>query len=109
MRGSNNYITTVDPKDVSSMLELQTLRNLIKKQNALLRKRASQASMNYGPQKLVQFYVKCQGRGPRVKVTATEDKEVKAEYTFDKLKDAIVFENQMSKKGYTTQVERVLL
>ena len=43
------------------------------------------------------------------KVTATEDKEVKAEYTFDQLKDAIVFENQMSKKGYTTQVERVLL
>ena len=46
MRGSpSNYITTVDPKDVSSMLELQTLRNLVKKQNAVLRKRASQASM----------------------------------------------------------------
>ena len=43
------------------------------------------------------------------KVIATEDKEVKAEYTFDQLKDAIVFEDQMSKKGYTTQVERVLL
>jgi hypothetical protein len=67
MRYSSSYITTVDPKDVSSMLELQTIRNLVKKQNAVLRKRASQASMNYGPQKLVQFYVKCQGRGPRVK------------------------------------------
>ena len=67
MRYSSSYITTVDPKDVSSMLELQTIRNLVKKQNAVLRKRASQASMNYGLQKLVQFYVKCQGRGPRVK------------------------------------------
>jgi hypothetical protein len=43
------------------------------------------------------------------KVIATENEEVKADYIFDQLKDAIIFENQMSKKGYTTQVERVLL
>ncbi len=43
------------------------------------------------------------------KVIATEDKEVKADYLFDKLKDAIVFEEQMRKKGFDTHVERVLL
>jgi hypothetical protein len=67
MRYSSSYVMTADPKCASSMLELQNLRDLVKKQNAILRRRASQASMNYGPQKLVQFYVKCQGRGPRVK------------------------------------------
>ena len=43
------------------------------------------------------------------KVIATEDKEVKADYIFDQLKDAIIFEEQMRKKGYDTKVERVLL
>ena len=29
-----------------------------------------------------------------------------AEYTFDMLKDAVVFENQMKDKGYTTETVR---
>ena len=43
------------------------------------------------------------------KVIATEDKEVKADYIFDQLKDAIIFEEQMRKKGFDTHVERILL
>ena len=43
------------------------------------------------------------------KVIATQDKEVKADYIFDQLKDAIIFEEQMRKKGFNTHVERILL
>ena len=54
---SENYIMTADPKCASTMLELQTIRNTVKSMNAMLRSGTSS----------MQFYVKCQGRGPRVK------------------------------------------
>ena len=67
MRASTSYVKTVDPKCAADMLELQSIRNLVKQQNAVLRQASQRASMTFGPQKLVQFYVKCHGRGPRVK------------------------------------------
>ena len=62
---TDSYVMTADPKCSASMLELQTIRNTIKMMNKTLRNSAQQGSMTFGPQKLVQFYVKCQGRWGR--------------------------------------------
>ena len=56
----------------STMLELQTIRNTVKSMNAMLRRSGTKPSSMHGEimhrtQRPVQFYVKCQGRGPRVK------------------------------------------
>ena len=59
---TNSYVMTADPRCSASMLELHTIRNTIKMMNKTLRNSAQQGSMTFGPQKLVQFYVKCQGR-----------------------------------------------
>jgi hypothetical protein len=68
MRSSKNYVMTAHVKSAGDMLELETIRKSVKIINKELRRfkygtRAQKSG--YGSQSYSQFYVKCQGRGPR--------------------------------------------
>ena len=75
MRGSFNYVKTLHAKCAGDMLELETIRNVVKainKDNSHTEKWAKYRFENgYSvtvPSKLPRYYVKCQARGPRTSV-----------------------------------------
>ena len=68
MRNSKNYVMTAHVECAGDMLELENIRKAVKIMNKELRHYrygSRQKKDGYGsPYR--QFYVKCQGRGPRV-------------------------------------------
>ena len=73
-RGSQNYVMTADVRCSGDMLEVETVRktvSIINKENArkekVQRYRWDNGYDLQEPTKLPRYYVKCQGRGPRVK------------------------------------------
>jgi len=74
MRSSANYVMTAHVGSAGDMLELDTVRktvSIINKENARAEKvRRYRWDHGYDlqePSPLPRYYVKCQGRGPRVK------------------------------------------
>lgn len=68
MRNSKNYVMTAHVESAGDMLELETIRKAVKiinKENERLEERMLYGSTNQIV-KYPRFYVKCQGRGPRV-------------------------------------------
>ena len=81
MRHSNNFVFTAHTKSAGDMLELANLRKSISIVNAELRrfKYGTRAKKDgYGSQSYSQFYVKCQGRGPRTSAALTDGKRARA-------------------------------
>jgi hypothetical protein len=60
---TSSYVMTAHPECASSMLELENIRKAVRLINRDLRKQGDK-SPDGSPAS--QFYVKCQGRGPRV-------------------------------------------
>jgi len=63
-RGSQNFVTTVHTASAGDMLELETIRKVVKvinKENKFSEKYANASGY------LPRYRVKCQGRGPRTK------------------------------------------
>lgn len=74
MRSSANYVMTAHVGSAGDMLEVETVRktvSIINKENArkekVQRYRWDNGYDLQEPTKLPRYYVKCQGRGPRVK------------------------------------------
>ena len=65
LRGSENYVGTVDVKCAGDMLELQSIRDAVK----IINKELSHFRYMHGAPLL---RVKCQGRGPRASVARAE-------------------------------------
>ena len=67
MRYSDSFVMTVHTGSAGDMLELETVRKVVKTINA--KNKDAEASYGYPHRisKLPRYYVKCQGRGPRVK------------------------------------------
>ena len=61
MRSSKNYVMTAYVESASDMLELERIRKVVRTINKELRKKAGDSPSG----SCQQFYVKCQGRGPR--------------------------------------------
>tara|TARA_R100001510_G_C7586550_1_gene157669 strand:+ start:93 stop:374 length:282 start_codon:yes stop_codon:yes gene_type:complete len=61
MRHSKNYVMTAHVESASDMLELENIRKAVKIMNKELRNTMRESALGSS-----QFYVKCQGRGPRV-------------------------------------------
>ena len=85
MRGSQNYIKTLHSKCAGDMLELQTIRNVVKAINGenCQTEKWSKYRFENGysvvqPTKLPRYYVKCQGRGPRTKYARAEGRHPRA-------------------------------
>lgn len=85
MRGSFNYVKTLHAKCAGDMLELETIRNVVKainKDNSHTEKWAKYRFENgysvTAPSKLPRYYVKCQGRGPRTKYARAEGRHPRA-------------------------------
>ena len=81
MKRSTNYVFTAHTKSAGDMLELETVRKAVKVINSELRrfKYGSRAKKDgYGSQSYSQFYVKCQGRGPRTSAALTDGKRARA-------------------------------
>lgn len=85
MRGSQNYVKTVHTKCAGDMLELETIRKVVKAING--ENRHTEKWTNYRfengysvtqPTKLPRYYVKCQGRGPRTKYARAEGRHPRA-------------------------------
>ena len=72
LRGSENYVGTVDVKCAGDMLELQSIRDAVKIMNKELK--FAEKYSRYG-EKTPRFRVKCQGRGPRASVARAEGKD----------------------------------
>ena len=73
-RGSFNYVTTVHTESAGDMLELETIRKVVKvinkeakTQDEWNRQRAYFNNSSEEPTKSPRYRVKCQGRGPRTK------------------------------------------
>ena len=67
MRHSKNYVMTAHVESAGDMLELETVRKVVKiinKENKRLEERKLRGKNNQIV-KYPRFYVKCQGRGPR--------------------------------------------
>lgn len=67
MRHSKNYVMTAHVESAGDMLELETVRKVVKiinKENKRLEERKLRGRNNQIV-KYPRFYVKCQGRGPR--------------------------------------------
>ena len=62
MRSSKNYVMTAYVESASDMLELERIRKVVRTINKELRKKSGDSPSG----SCQQFYVKCQGRGPRV-------------------------------------------
>ena len=85
MRGSRNYVMTAHTKCAGNMLELETVRKVVKvinSENADTEKWSKYRFENgYSvtqPTKLPRYYVKCQGRGPRASVARAEGRHPRA-------------------------------
>jgi len=81
MRHSTNYVFTAHTESAGDMLELETVRKAVKVINSELRrfKYGTRAKKDgYGSQSYSQFYVKCQGRGPRTSAALTDGKRARA-------------------------------
>ena len=81
MRHSNNFVFTAHTKSAGDMLELETVRKAVKVINSELRrfKYGTRAKKDgYGSQSYSQFYVKCQGRGPRTSAALADGKRARA-------------------------------
>ena len=84
-RGSQNYIKTLHTKCAGDMLELETIRNVVKviNQENSYKESLTQYRFDNGysvtqPTKLPRYYVKCQGRGPRTKYARAEGRHPRA-------------------------------
>ena len=73
-RGSYNYVTTVHTASAGDMLELETIRKVVKvinkeakTQDEWDRQRSYFNNSYKEPTKSPRYRVKCQGRGPRAK------------------------------------------
>ena len=86
LRGSENYVGTVDVKFAGDMLELQSIRDAVKIMNKELRHFRygghtptglvrGEKKDRYADGAIHQFRVKCQGRGPRASVARAEGKD----------------------------------
>ena len=74
MRHSTSYIMTAHTASAGDMLEVETIRKVVKTINAN-NKQTEEMSMRYGsinPKTLPRYRVKLQGRGPRT-VNAVND------------------------------------
>ena len=85
MRGSQNYVMTAHTKSAGDMLELETVRKVVKviNQENSYKESLTQYRFDNGysvtqPTKLPRYYVKCQGRGPRAKYARAEGKNPRA-------------------------------
>ena len=85
MRGSQNYVKTVHAKCAGDMLELETIRNVVKAINGENRHTEKWTKYRFEngysvvqPIKLPRYYVKCQGRGPRTKYARAEGRHPRA-------------------------------
>ena len=61
MRNSKNYVMTAHVGSAADMLELKNIQKAVKIMNKELRNNSRKSALGS-----TQFYVKCQGRGPRV-------------------------------------------
>ena len=81
MRHSKNYVFTAHTGCASDMLELENIRKAVKIINKELRhfRYGTRSKKDgYGSQSFSQFYVKCQGRGPRTSAALTDGKRARA-------------------------------
>lgn len=73
-RGSQNYVTTVHTECAGDMLELETIRKVVKvinkdarQQDYWKKRRFENGWTMFKPIPTPRYRVKCQGRGPRTK------------------------------------------
>jgi len=85
MKRSANYVMTAHTECAGNMLELETVRKVVKvinSENADTEKWSKYRFENgYSvtqPTKLPRYYVKCQGRGPRASVARAEGRHPRA-------------------------------
>jgi len=85
MRGSQNYVMTAHTKSAGDMLELETVRKVVKviNQENSYKESLTQYRFDNGysvtqPTKLPRYYVKCQGRGPRASVAIAQGRHRRA-------------------------------
>lgn len=85
MKRSANYVMTAHTECAGNMLELETVRKVVKvinSENADIEKWSKYRFENgYSvkqPTKLPRYYVKCQGRGPRASVARAEGRHPRA-------------------------------
>jgi len=85
MRGSENYVMTAHVESAGDMLELETVRKVVKvinSENADIEKwskyRFENGYSNIEPKKLPRYRVKCQGRGPRASIARAEGRHPRA-------------------------------
>jgi len=85
MRGSQNYVMTAHTKSAGDMLELETVRKVVKviNQENSYKESLTQYRFDNGysvtqPTKLPRYYVKCQGRGPRASVAIAQGRHPRA-------------------------------
>ena len=85
MKRSANYVMTAHTECAGNMLELETVRKVVKvinSENADTEKWSKYRFENgYSvtqPTKLPRYYVKCQGRGPRASIARAEGRHPRA-------------------------------
>lgn len=80
MKRSTNYVFTAHTKSAGDMLELETVRKAVKVINSDLRrfKYGTRAKKDGYGSPYRQFYVKCQGRGPRTSAALADGKRARA-------------------------------
>lgn len=85
MKRSENYVMTAHVKSAGDMLELETIRKVVKVINSENADREKWSNYRFEngysfiePQKLPRYYVKCQGRGPRASIARAEGRHPRA-------------------------------